>query len=230
MTDVADLTLEQRIELLEARLNPLATTPPITIGSLNNVPAPGAALQAQWAQDVTGLAVHRFANLAAINAWASAPNGALAVAVDTSVVWRRVGGVWSQFTPWSGSAAGIVSNGGTVVVSSLTVPSDPGPRIVHASGYLSIAIFYGAQAYIELLVDNNQVAIANIPRMTNILGTGANMPWNLQLVAGDVLAPVGRQFTVQVRVTPDQVGIGMYNTVANKLYNRVDALVTPKGY
>lgn len=70
---------------------------PITIGSLNNVPAPGDPITSPWAQAITPLGVHRFASLSALNAqWATAPDGAMAVTVDNFATYIRRAGAWSR--------------------------------------------------------------------------------------------------------------------------------------
>lgn len=89
--------LEQRVSLLEARasVTPAVLSPPVTIGSLTNVPAAGSQLSASWAQDASSLVVHRFANATLLTAYAAA-NGSLAIATDSCIVYERVGGAWVQ--------------------------------------------------------------------------------------------------------------------------------------
>lgn len=222
-------TLDERIAAIEARLGPVPlAVPPITIGDLTNVPAPGSPIAAQWAQDASTRVVHVFASKAAIDAWTTAPNGCYAHDTGTGVLWYRIAGVWSQFTPWHATGIGIAAAAGQVVVASLTIPADPGPRTVSATCHLSLALFYGNQCYVELLVDNVQVAIANIPKTINLTGTGVNTQWNVCL-AGNYNLPTGRAINVQTRVSPDVNTIGVYSTVAGPLYNRVDATVSPRG-
>jgi hypothetical protein len=101
MTDTDTGDLEARLTALEARLallggpglEPLAAAPPVTIGELVDVPAPGSPIASQWAQEVTNRAVHRFANNAARDAWAAA-NGSLAYTADRGRLWMRVAGAW----------------------------------------------------------------------------------------------------------------------------------------
>jgi hypothetical protein len=72
---------------------------PITVGALPNVPAPGDPITSPWAQQASGYVVHPFANFAAIGAgWASAPNGSVAIAIDTGIIYVRRGGVWRPQT------------------------------------------------------------------------------------------------------------------------------------
>jgi hypothetical protein len=90
--------LETRLAALEERLAvaPLAANPPVTIGELTDVPAPGSAIASAWAQEVTNRIVHRFATKAALDAWAAA-NGSVGVTADNGV-WLRVAGAWQLVT------------------------------------------------------------------------------------------------------------------------------------
>ena len=235
MTDVARaLSVDERLALLEARLGigvePLAVVPPITVGSLSNVPAPGAQIAAQWAQDVTGLAVHRFANVAAIVSTWAAPNGALAVALDTGVIWRRVGGAWSQFTPWSASAFGNAENAGTKTIAQLTIPSDPGPRVADISCFMLVDVFSGYSCYIDLRFDGVGQAQASIPTTQQLSPAGTNMQWNISLRAANVPVPPSRAIIVSTVVTPSAPNAGAYHTYLANHQNRVDAVVYPRGY
>jgi hypothetical protein len=106
--------LEERIAELEARagvgVQPLAANPPITIGELNDVPAPGSPIASQWSQEVTRRAVHRFADVAqrdSLYAAASAGNGAICITLDTGTVWRVVSGAWRPVSPSVGGFYGI---------------------------------------------------------------------------------------------------------------------------
>lgn len=87
--------LETRLAALETRLAPapLAANPPITIGELTDVPAPGSAIASQWAQEVSARVLQRFANNAALQAWA-APDGAQAIDLATARTYVRKGGAW----------------------------------------------------------------------------------------------------------------------------------------
>jgi hypothetical protein len=94
--------LEARLAELEIRLGigvtPLAANPPITIGELTDVPAPGSPIASPWAQEVSNRIIHRFANKAALDAWAAA-NGSYAVTLDSNVLYVRRAGVWEYTTP-----------------------------------------------------------------------------------------------------------------------------------
>ena len=98
MTETADLA--ERVAALETRLGllggpgltPLAAAPPITVGELVDVPAPGSPIASQWAQEISNRVVQRFATKAALDAWAAA-NGSVGVTADNGV-WLRAAGVW----------------------------------------------------------------------------------------------------------------------------------------
>lgn len=87
----------------------MATNPPITIGELADVPAPGSGVKAQWHQEVTNRIQHRFATVAARDAaWpaATAGVGALCVTLDTQTSWIVAAGpAWRELagptTPWT---------------------------------------------------------------------------------------------------------------------------------
>jgi hypothetical protein len=80
---------------------------PITIGSLSNVPAPGDPIRSPWAQDVTNLAVHHFASVAALKAaWPVPPDGAVAWIVDESAFCIGKAGTWRYYSRTIASATG----------------------------------------------------------------------------------------------------------------------------
>lgn len=87
----------------------MATNPPIAIGELVDVPAPGSGVKSAWSQEVTNRIVHRFATAAARDAqWpaATAGRGAVCVTLDTDTPWqvalRAAVPTWVPFgsTPW----------------------------------------------------------------------------------------------------------------------------------
>lgn len=165
------LSVEDRLALLEQRLGlatPRALTPPITIGELTNVPAPGSQLAAEWAQDVSSRTVQRFPNIAALKAWV-APVGVHAVDVATGVEWRRTAAGWSQVTPWTTSVAGIATPPGTstplgtFTLATANVPADPGPRILTVSALVLVQKFMPAQQVtVRIVVNGGTQAQADI--------------------------------------------------------------------
>lgn len=68
--------------------------PPVIVGELTDVPAPGSPIASQWAQEVSNRVVQRFASKAALDTWAAA-NGAVAWTTDTNLMWHRIGGAWT---------------------------------------------------------------------------------------------------------------------------------------
>lgn len=71
-------------------------TNPIIVGELTDVPAVGSSVAAAFHQEIANRVVQRFANFAALNAWAAA-DGSLGYTVDTRRLWLRIGGVWRPF-------------------------------------------------------------------------------------------------------------------------------------
>lgn len=83
-------------------------SPPITIGELTTVPAPGSPIASPWAQQVSARVVQRFATKAALDSgWnpGAAGKGALAVTVDQVRLWRWDGATWLPVGP-----AGLVAS------------------------------------------------------------------------------------------------------------------------
>jgi len=205
--------------------------PPITIGELSNVPAPDSPLAAQWAQDVSSRIVQRFANKAALNTWA-APTGAHAVTLDNGVLWRRISTGWTQVTPWTGQAGGVAVNGvaATYQIASLTIPTDPGPRIAHVSCVLRVDVFSSTTAYVHLVVDGGWVGEWTIRNTVALTPDTTNMTWNVVLTASTPL-PVNKAVIVKVEMAHNGAGpAGNAITYAEAYRNRLDVLVTPRGY
>jgi len=87
--------LEARLAAIEARI-PAVTphaNPPITVGELVDVPAPGSPISSPWAQEVSNRIVHRFVNKAALDAWAAAA-GSYGTTLDTGRLYERIGTAW----------------------------------------------------------------------------------------------------------------------------------------
>ena len=233
LTSPADvLTVEERLALLEARLAgpaPQAVVPPITIGSLTNVPVPGGQIAAQWAQDVTSIALHRFASKASLNAWAP-PNGALAVTMDNGLVFHRVTGAWAQYTPWSGSVPGIAWAAPTNVetsIAAINIPTDPGPRRASLHVALRVDILFNQVTYVRLYFDGGLQCEAVVDT-TGIANPGGFMIRHVALSAGDLSVPAGR--AVGVGLTIRATNAFSSQTYAGPVSSRLDVLVTPDGH
>lgn len=73
----------------------------IQVGMLTNVPN-ASPLTSGWAKDISRMSTHNFVNKAALDAvsnptnWPGLANGALAVTLDTNVLWERISGVWKE--------------------------------------------------------------------------------------------------------------------------------------
>lgn len=107
--------LEARLTELEQRLPPapsLQANPPVTIGELADVPAPGSAIASAWAQEVTRRTMHRFATVAARDAaYPAAAAGPGALCVTTAAPqreWVVIGTAWVPLADWA-TPAGYVA-------------------------------------------------------------------------------------------------------------------------
>lgn len=91
----------------------MPANPPITVGELVDVPAPQSPVNAQFHQEVANRITHRFANVAAMNAWAAA-NGSMAYSADTGFHYARVGGAWvalARNSDMTAAPLGIIGRG-----------------------------------------------------------------------------------------------------------------------
>jgi hypothetical protein len=221
-------TLEQRIAEIEARLGPAPmAVPPMTIGELVDVPVPGSAIAAAWAQEVSARVVQRFANKAALNAYA-AGNGAFAVTLDNGVLWRRLTGGWSQVTPWTAQAAGRETdpggignaNTGAIELSRVDIPADPGLRVADVSCSVRVEMSGGSSTYVGLYVDG--AAAGQFAMQSN-----AN--WNAVLRATVPLA-AGVGHPVTVVIGHDGPTWATAHTWPDQFLNRLDVIVVPRGW
>lgn len=219
-------TLDERVAALEARLGPapLATVPPIQIGSLTNVPAPGSQLAAQWAQDASGLVVHRFSNRAALDSWA-APVGALAVTVDDGVLYRRKGGQWSRLTPYLDAVvgvglAGLVANTWTNV-ATLSIPSDSAARVVDVQWHLRYDRWPPYAGAAQLLVDGVAVTQWDFrPEPEVAPGDGAQRTYMAALAVKGYPLATGHAVPIVGRIWSN-FGTSQTVTYASGQYNRL---------
>jgi len=228
---IEGLGIPQHFAAIDAKLAvpaPHALVPPITVGVLTNVPAPGSQLAAQWAQDASGMLLQRFPTTAALQAWA-APNGAYAVAVDTGIIWRRITGVWSQFSPWIGTATGvgIAANNppGVTVVNSLNIPADPGPRTAVISCFLRIDAYYDIDITVDLFADGNLLGRSVTSR--SVASPDLYPTWNIGMIGtlnlrANVVTPVQVQC-----VNPGVLG-SVFMTFGQAYSNRIDVTVHPR--
>lgn len=229
-------TVEERLALLEARLGvgvePRALTPPITVGELTNVPAPGSQIAAQWAQDVSSRVVQRFPTTAGLKAYA-APVGSYAVAVDTGVVWQRIAAGWSQVTPWALGVAGAASlqgpTTGVVTLATINIPADPSPNRVAVVSYFVRVMKFGptGDLYVQANV-NGVLHLETFDQHHQDIGVTAGdlLPVNCA-ASGVVQLPANTVVPVTLllhRQAPSTVAVN-----AGAHQNRLDVLVMPKG-
>jgi hypothetical protein len=111
-----------------------------TVGSITTTPTPGDPIESAWAQTVTAQAHHIFSSKAALDAWTTAPLGAVAITMDNGVQWKKLGSGWCRLTPWTARVAGaagiFVSSLPASASVSVVVPADPGNRLVIVAAYV----------------------------------------------------------------------------------------------
>lgn len=232
MTDVAELTLAERVAALEAIVAPRATVPPITVGALTNVPVPGSQLAAQWAADASGMVVHRFATTAALKAWTPAA-GVFAVAVDTGVLWRRAAGGWTQQTPWIGAAFGTSDtpvDTNPITLATVNIPADPAPRSAVITANVRVDISGGGAggsriATLDLSCAGTSVGVGNADGRGD-LSTGVAIH-HICVTCTVATLPTGVVVPVVMKLL---AGVGFtISTINDFRMNRLDVTVFPKG-
>lgn len=203
MTDVSALTVEERLAQIEARLgvSTTALTPPITIGELTDVPAPGSQLAANWAQEASGRIVHRYANRSALDGWA-APAGTVAITLDDGALFRRRSSYWSRITPYTAGAGlavgtSIPANTWTTIVS-LTIPADPAPRIVDAVWHFRVLAWEPYNNQFGIFLGGVRHAYGQVPTVPGD-GSGNGRYWSFDLTAKGVAIATGVAVAVEAK-------------------------------
>lgn len=142
---------------------------PIAIGSLTDVPAPGDPIRSPWAQGVTRLGVHVFANKATMDAqWTSPPDGAHAWTIAEQRHWLRIAGVWYRYPDFGVNTGASDANGFVVVTHALgKTPS----QVLAISGLPS-----GAGAYTVQGISTISATTISI-RTTLLSATVSNLRW-----------------------------------------------------
>lgn len=85
--------LEARLAALEERIpTARAAAPPITVGELTDVPAPGSPIASAWAQEISERVHQRFATKAAMTAWAPAAGARAFVTAENRNYTRQAAG------------------------------------------------------------------------------------------------------------------------------------------
>jgi hypothetical protein len=88
---------------------------PITVGSQTDVPATGDPIVSPWYQDTATKVVHRFATVAARDAWTTRPEGAAAYTQDTNTLSIWTGAAW----------AAVVDADGAIMTGDLVIGGSP---------------------------------------------------------------------------------------------------------
>src|SRR5262245_42076197 len=166
-------------------------------------------LAADFQTYVQNQVVPTFPNNAGRDTWASPPDGALCVTLDTNQLWQRIGGVWTR--QGAGQQVGFAANPadtgiGTTLVSVLTAPFTAlaGRRYwVHADLQFGVSSGSGA-VFLEVRVDGAQLI-------------GRNTSWGLggatagpTMTIGGVLNPMtAGAHTVDLQVS-STVAAGLF--------------------
>ncbi len=136
----------------------LLAAPPVTIGELTDVPAPGSPVASPWAQEVTRRAVHRFPDAATRDAkYPAATAGVGAVCTVAGTLYTSNGTVWvgklrvigTVLAPSGPGAGGGIIPGqtGQIVMCRATVPI-PGTARLDLTALLSSAGPWSAYLYV----------------------------------------------------------------------------------
>lgn len=142
--------IETRLAQLEERLAgiaPLAFAPPMTIGELHDVPVPGSAIGAAWAEEVSARVIHRFASVIARDAAypaATAGAGGMSWTNDHGgVLWKSNGTAWVTVTP---ALVGSIDMwaGAVVPAGYLACDGQAYPRTLYPELFAAIGTTWGA--------------------------------------------------------------------------------------
>jgi hypothetical protein len=100
--------------------------PPITIGELTDVPAPGSPIASPWPQEVTRRIMHRFATVTERNAkYPAAAAGAGALSIVTAAPQRIAysdGTKWVALADWTAPRGVLAVAKSTVAQTGITTP------------------------------------------------------------------------------------------------------------
>lgn len=149
---------------IEPRANP-----PVTVGELTDVPAPGSPIASAWAQEVSNRIMNRFATKTALDAWAAA-NGSIGFTADTGTTWVRVAGVWrpSPSLVSTNSAAFTDIATGTTGVKDVGVVGPATPFSYAVTAIVSSTLYFGngavqINASADLVLNTAGTSIAAAP-------------------------------------------------------------------
>jgi hypothetical protein len=177
--------LDARLAALESRLaaTPLAANPPITVGELVDVPAPGSAIASAWAQEVSNRIVHRFATIAARDAWAAA-NGSLCFTTEGTQLWRRAAGAWVPVSEVFGNIPG--PSFGSAVAATIVQSVLPVIAVAHTLSATFHGVCFmtgGTGGQIDLKLDATVLASWKLPTVANNVMCSLNV-FGIPLAAG----------------------------------------------
>lgn len=138
--------------------------PPITIGELADVPAPGAPVYSPWAQEISNRVIQRFATVAARDAaWpaATAGNGAVCVVLAADVtggMWEVHGGAWWRpwGVPWGQIAYGTYVSSAAINMAhvvTITLSVSPGPPAGRRLKIIGRNTFFGGTNPVTFAVE-----------------------------------------------------------------------------
>jgi hypothetical protein len=152
---MTEADFEARLAAIEARLGPAPqAVPPVTIGELTDVPAPGSPIASPWAQETTNRIMHRFVNVAERDAkWpaAVAGSGALCVTTGDGTVYVALAGLWNAYAwpqsyPW---IAPTMLNSWVAVAAGYLLP-----------GYRKIGVAAGDMIQVRGQIKSGSAAVA----------------------------------------------------------------------
>lgn len=173
--------LDARLAELESRLAPSTqANPPIVVGELTDVPAPGSPIASAWSQEVSNRIVHRFATKAALDGWAAA-NGSRAVVVVAGAVrdYLRSANVWVPTLGYSWrvrqTAAQSINPGAIIIVPFNTEDFDTS-------------------------------AIVTVPQTIFVIPVGLDGLWTITANAA-MAATVGPRFFISIEIASTVPGV-----------------------
>lgn len=215
----------------DAAVAPLVVNPPITIGELADVPAPGSYVASNWAQEVSNRVIHRFATVAAMNAW-SAANGSMAYVTATTAYYQRWSGTWVIMAPPQTEYFGAINNGAAFTIG--TTPPYAAPS--------GLSISFVSRPYARAIYLTCQMGVVHSTggTPTYYVGawdfTGFTSPGDLQFYGAKaptgtfgsaVVGIVGANAAASVTL---RLGADVAETVTLNSNTYLQALVAPGGF
>jgi hypothetical protein len=127
--------------------------------------------------------VATFPNVAARDAWASPPAGALCVTTDSNTVWQRIGGGWLSFGATAGEFGGPGGNYATgTALITVNIPTAPVARVASVTYHALVGTQPAPQTDMQLQVNGVTQAAYRMPIsasvMVNLTKQGIVIPAN----------------------------------------------------